>query len=321
MREVGMKTAIAETNALACGECGAGLPPQDALGCSVCVYCGTEHRERSSEVIAAAAAIASDPRASSTDLSGILPSFRESEIDLDGGRAPAPSYVDIEDAVRIPLTEPAVLHLLRQAFDNQESVFVCPHIPPTREMAARRAHAEHLPPRERILALYFRASSMMGGEEVVITKNRVCWKNPQEPARSVFWGDIEYDRLSSDLGSLWLDGSERIAISDDIALDACANVFHVLALSATPTRPAVSGVAPSSEALLDEHAEVLTSAFHTYAAAEVRSGPVARAHVASEGPTPDHSCWHCRTPLWESTPRCGYCGALPKPKVGWLKTG
>src|SRR5262249_32747891 len=136
MTDHGTEGGAMVENALACGKCGAGLPPPNIWGASVCVYCGTEYRDRTSEVLAAAV-----PRSTSSLAVADIPADR-------------PSRHDGEEAARLPMTGEAVLHLLRQHLAGAESVFVCPHVPPKKEDAARRAHVVHLPARERILALY-----------------------------------------------------------------------------------------------------------------------------------------------------------------------
>jgi hypothetical protein len=307
------------TNALACGECGAGLPPPNAYGASFCVYCGTEHRERSSEVLAAAAAL----RDSSPDSSGVIPSLASFPQ----------SALDLEDVARIQMTEAAVLHLARRHFESFESVFVCPHIPPKKEMAARRAHVDQLPPRERILALYDASWLGTGEEGFCITSKRLCWKNSgDKEGRMLLWGQVDPDRLYLDAGCLWI-GDERIIVTDDAALDACANAFHVLALSAT-ARPAPMASAPILRDTHPDPTEGLGTC-HGSQGRERSSGPMGRSatppppHTTSyhayathaEKQEPDYSCWHCMTPLWKNTPQCAYCGAFPKPRKGWLRTG
>lgn len=298
------------TNALACGECGAGLPPPNAFGASFCVYCGTEHRERSSEVLAAAAAL----RDSSPDSSGVIPSLASvAMMDL----------ADLEDVARIPMTEAAVLQLARRHFgDSFEIVFVCPHIPPKKEMAARRAHVDQLPPRERILALYDASWLGTGEDGFCITSKRICWKNSgDKEGRMLFWGQVDPDSLYLDTGCLWI-GDERVVVTDEATLDACANAFHILALSAA-SRPAPIASAPI---LRDTHPDPVersagtgmgrsatpppphTTSYHAYA-------------THAEKQEPDYSCWHCLTPLWKDTPQCAYCGVFPKPRRGWLRTG
>jgi hypothetical protein len=281
-------------NALACGECGAGLPPPDASGTSSCVYCGTEHRERSSEVFAAAIPVR--PQSS-----GMLVSDR-------------PSWHDGEDAASIPMTEDAVLHLVRQHFGDAQSVFVCPHVPPKKEQAARRAHVVHLPARERILALYDATWLGSGDEGFVVTAKRLCWKNARQGACSILWQDVDPDRLWVESGRVII-GDDAVLVSEDAVLDACANAFHVLALSGhlwgLPAAPKASGHVPRFTPIpsktLATPPPAHTTSYHHYAS-------------HAELSAPDRCCWHCRTPLHKTTPQCSYCGAFPK-KKGWLRAG
>jgi hypothetical protein len=282
----------AEKNALACGECGAGLPPPNEAGRASCVYCGAEHRsDRSSEVLAVALAQAN--RESGT--------FSVSEP-LNG-----------EDAARIPLTDDSVLRLLREHFASSNGagrVYVCPHLPPPKEQSARRAHVLHLPDRERILALYDATWFGNGDEGFIITSRRLCWKNAGESANSIEWRDLDPDQIDADRRRLFI-GNDPIAIADEDVLDACADAFHVLALSGMPPRAKVSGILPAP--------------VKTPAPPKVATPPPATktsfAKYASsvEAHAPDRACWHCRTPLYATTPQCAYCGALPK-KKGWRKT-
>lgn len=277
-------------NALGCGNCGAGLPPPDASGRSCCVYCGTEHRERSSEV-----------HVFSTPISLALPS---SDVVFSAH----PSWHEGEDAARIPMTEEAVLRLIRRHFGDAASVFVCPHVPPKQEQAARRAHAPHLPERERILALYEASWSSSGEEGFVVTARRLCWKNARGRARSVQWRDLDPERLFVDIGRIFI-GDEAIEIGEDGIVDACGDAFHVLALSGFPPRPIASSRAPARDTAWRSTASRPPphASYHTYAS-------------AAEAQEPDCWCWHCHAPLLVSTPQCAQCGALPDRSTGWLRT-
>ena len=296
-------------SALACGECGAGLPPPDYLGSSACVYCGTEHL-----------------------------SLTTAQSWSDAHRVERPSWHDCGDAARIPLTEDAVLDLLRQHFADADSVFVCPHVPPPEEHAARHVHAVHLPARERILALHDRTGVLGGGHEgFVVTAKRICWKNPGEPARSVQWKDIDPDQLYIDGPRLFL-GHDAIELSGSDVQDACANAFHVLALSGLPPQPLASGrvLARDTSPSLDDvdQSGVVSCATAHESSSELpvisvrRSATPPPPHTTSyfayashaQTSAPDCSCWHCHTPLYETTPQCAFCGAEPKP-TGWLRTG
>src|SRR5688572_29734385 len=104
-------------HALACQKCGAGLPAPDSSGNVWCVYCGAAHSTR--------------PRS----LAEIVDE-------------------QIEDAARIPLTDEAVLALLRQHFTGADSMYLRPTIPTKKEINARNVHGAHLLTGEIILGLY-----------------------------------------------------------------------------------------------------------------------------------------------------------------------
>jgi hypothetical protein len=282
-----------ETNLLACTECGAGLPPHDARGNSSCFYCGAQHRaDRSSEILAIT--------------SGYEAPARDRESSHDG-----------EEAARIPMTEDAVLRLLREQFADAESVFLCPHLPPRKERLVREAHGVHLPDNERILALHDASWLGHGTEGFLVTARRLCWKNPSEPACSVAWRDLDPELLYVDRRSLFVSSVAALRIEDDAVLESAANAFHVLALSALPARPASSGVAPAR----DTHSDALRGDGPPPTLPPGAGSLSFRSFVSyAEEPTPDRCCWHCRTPLFATTPQCGYCGVLPK-KRGWSRIG
>jgi hypothetical protein len=213
-----------------------------------------------------------------------------------------------EDAARIPLTDDSVLRLLRDHFSSSISgrVFVCPHVPPQKEQIARHAHVMHLPDRERILALYDATWFGHGDEGFIVTSRRLCWKNRGENASSIEWRDLDPDQLEADRCRLYI-GPEPIVIADDDVLDACADAFHVLALSGMPPRSRASGLVAAAPQLpkVATPPPTTETSFATYAS-------------DVELQAPDRACWHCRTPLYANTPQCAYCGVLPK-KRGWRK--
>jgi hypothetical protein len=281
-------------SALACGQCGAGLPPPDAVGRSTCIYCGAEHRsDRSSEVLRAALA----------------------QSNRDSGVCAASEPLSSEDLARIPMTDEAVLNLLREHFAisaGSGRVFICPHILPKKEEAARRAHALHLPERERILVLYDATLLGSGEEGFLVTSRRLCWKNAGQPAYAIEWRDVDPDQLETDRDRLYV-GTDTLDVLDADVLQACAFAFHVLALSGVPSRASVSGLAPRNGG------GRVSSAFASPPPPSTTSFANYASHAEATGP--DHACWHCRTPLYASTPQCAYCGALPKKRKGWLRAG
>jgi len=242
-----------------------------------------------------------------------------------------------EDAARIAMSEKAIVELLRRQLGVLGTVFVAPDVPARKEAAARRAHVMHLPAPEKILALY--DSTMGSGEEgFVVTTRRLCWKNVGAPACSIQWRDIDPDRLFVDGRRLFVD-DEALTISDDDVLDAAMDSFHVLALSA---RPQVSGHMPTATTTEENQPSAWfvrgttePASRRPLLAASVAASATARAGQAT--PAPPHTtsylgyatrvetkqpacmCWHCHTPLHATTPQCGYCGAVPKKKAGWLR--
>lgn len=279
-------------SALACGRCGAGLPPTDDSQGNACLGCGA----------------------------GTSPATR---LAATADRA---SRHDCEDAARIPLTESSVLDLLRQHFADVDSIFVHPYIPPAKEHAARLAYVVHLPRTEPILALYeTHVLDASVHEGFVVTPARVCWKNPGEPACSVAWSDLDPDHLYLDGLRLFL-GNDAIALAEPEVQDACANALHVLALSGLPPLPVASGrvlardTSPDLDAVADSDPSGLRIATR-------RSATPPPPHTTSyfayathaQTQAPDCSCWHCHTPLYETTPQCSFCGAEPSP-TGWLRT-
>ncbi len=216
-------------------------------------------------------------------------------------------------ATRIPMTDEAVLELLRSRIGGH--AYLEPFIPTVRERGARRMHYAHLPEAERILALWD-ASAMASGEDgFVVTARRLCWKNPGETARMIEWHDVDAEAIYADAGHVFL-GADVVSLGEDAArVDACADLFYVLAISARPHVPAApssSGVVPAME---PAHVHLKTTA-------PPPAGVSYTAYVehASSQPPPSWCCWKCRTPLFRTTPQCARCGAKPA-AFGWLRTG
>ena len=297
---------------LTCDECGANLPAV-VDGSTQCLRCGTEHLARTGEILA---------------IAGTEPTTERS-FPLD-----RPSHAG-EDAARIPMTEEAILDLLRRHFAALGSVFFAPHIPEKKEASARRAHIVHLPDPEKILALY--DGSMFGNAEggFIITGKRLCWKNKNDTACTIMWRDIDPERLFLDGRRLYID-DDALSIPDDDVIESCMDAFHILALSARPVTSGHMPVSiPSSSPELEESspsawflraAEPLSVRAQAAASPSGIAGTPPPPHTASylgyaskaERAAPGCMCWHCHTPLHASTPQCGYCGAAPK-KNGWRK--
>jgi hypothetical protein len=227
----------------------------------------------------------------------------------------------LSDATRIPLTDDAVLGLLRQHFVHADGIYVCPHVPPKKEYGARRVHVMDLPAHERVLALYD-ASPLEGNEGFVITARRVCWKNDGEPASSIEWMDLEADDLFIERGRLYF-GAEAITISDEAILQSALDAFHVLALSGVP-RATHSGLVLKAPSSIPASRPVTRAPPRSGKTEAVPPPPHTTSYFTyashAQRQRPDCSCWRCHTPLYETTPQCAYCGALPA-KTGWLRAG
>jgi len=251
-----------------------------------------------------------------------------------GGAPPArrtldrPSRHDCEDAARIPLTEHAVLDLLRQHLAEVDSIFVHPYVPSTKEQAARLAHMAHLSTHEPILALYeTHVLDASVHEGFIITPSRICWRNPGEASCSVAWRDLDPEQLYLDGPRLFL-GDAGITLAEPEIQDACANAFHVLALSGLPPRPIASGHVLARDTRPDLVDDTDSDSDHSGLRLATRRSatpppPHTTSYVAyashAKTQAPDCSCWRCHTPLYATTPQCAFCGAEPAP-TGWLRT-
>lgn len=259
-------------HALACQKCGAGLPPPDGYGNSWCSFCGMGHHAASAADDIAAAILAQA---------------------MIGRMA--------EEAACIPMTDDAIVGLLRQHFAGADSTYLAPHIPAKKEHGARRAHAGHLPAGEPVLAVY--DDTVFGSAEdgFVVTARRLCWKNVAGRPHQIEWAHLDPNALYPEGRKLAI-GAGAIEISSDASIiDACADAFYVLALSARSTQPR-----PSLAATTPPPPHAIS--YHAYAT-----------HASSQTP-PAYACWQCTTPLYWNTPQCARCGASPSTH-GWLRTG
>lgn len=144
-------------------------------------------------------------------------------------------------AARIPMTDEAVLAVLREHFAGVDSMYLCPLVPGKKEIAARRLHARHLPSEERVLALFDDTVFGSGDEGFVVTSRRVCWRNAGTSARPqmIEWRHLDPDLMYVDRGKLVL-GLGAIEVGEPSALDALEATFYVLALSARAPTSAAS---------------------------------------------------------------------------------
>jgi hypothetical protein len=182
-------------------------------------------------------------------------------------------------------------------------------------------HYAHLPESERVLALYDVTALGSGEDGFVLTARRLCWKNPGSDARMREWHAIDTDSVYSDGGKVFL-GGDPVFLGEDAALvEACVDVFYVLAISSRPpAAPSSSGiVSADEEGAVPEPA--LYPNVHLRTTAPPPAGISYTAYVehASSQPPPAWACWRCRTPLYPSTPQCTKCGAR-RAAFGWLRT-
>jgi hypothetical protein len=261
------------------------------------------------------------------------------------------------DAARIPMTDDAVLALIRQHFAGIDAMYLCPAIPGKKELAARSVHARHLPSDERVLALFDDTVFGSGDDGFLVTARRLCWKNVAGRAQMIEWQHVAPDRMYADRRKLVL-GTQAIELAGDESvldvLDACEAAFHVLAFSARlPADEADqadaananggSGVVLSSESEPDPDAtDQLPTLRPSGPPAPLESEVAPRSDpkpaIANATPPPPHAvtyasyvvhassqkapkfaCWHCHTPLHWNTPQCARCSAWPTPQ-GWLRT-
>ncbi len=251
-------------------------------------------------------------------------------------------------AARIVMIDQEVLALVRQHFAGADAMLLAPNIPARTEAAARRTHAQHLPPNETILAVYDDTLFDSGDDGFVVTARRLCWKNEGEPPFMMEWRDLEADRLFADGKRLFLGGGS-IVLNDEAAVDAAADAFHVLALSArapserltrtgtqmmplAPRRPSTRPTyRPSHHQTLESMVVPPGASASTKlrAASSVPPPVVESSHpqsylqyavAASSQPAPAYECWHCHAMIQESALRCENCTARPTIH-GWKRTG
>lgn len=262
----------------ACQKCGAGLPIPDDRGLATCVVCRAHHENL--VVPPPSDALASSPAG---------------------------------DGARIAMSDEAVLGLLRQHFAGLASMFLCPSIPGKKELAARSVHARHLPSDERVLALFDDTVFGSGDEGFLVTSQRVCWKNIGGRAHMIEWHHIDPDRMFADRRRLVLGSgaNEIIEISgEEPVVEACEEVFHVLAFSARAPAPATrSGIVLTSA--LDAHLD----AIEAEALAEAEAANLNGAPRASDRPTfrPSHPAPAESEIVPRSDPKPAIANATPPP--------
>lgn len=107
--------------------------------------------------------------------------------------------------------------LARRHIGMLGGVFYAPSIPPAKEATARVAHDLHLPDDEPVLVLHDGTVFGSAEEGFLVTRRRLCWKNPWERAREIAWSDLSPETISREVGKVVLKGGE-IALSGDLVL-------------------------------------------------------------------------------------------------------
>jgi hypothetical protein len=240
------------------------------------------------------------------------------------------------DAARIPLTDEAVLALVRQHFDGIDAMYLYPTVPGKKELAARSVHSRHLASDERVLALFDDTVFGLGDDGFLVTSRRLCWKNLGGRAQMIEWSHVDSDWMYRDKKQLVL-GAGAIQVSgDESVLDACEEVFHVLAFSArAPQDAGIAPVAGSGVVLARAPERTAAKTERESARPTFRPSRPAVSHAtrppphavsydsyvvhASSQKSPRFACWQCETPLHWSTPQCARCSAWPMAQ-GWSRT-
>lgn len=96
-------------------------------------------------------------------------------------------------------------------------VFYAPAIPRDKEASARSVHDLHLPDEEAILVLHDGTVFGSAEEGFLVTRQRLCWKNPWERPRQIAWSDLEPEAIKRDVGMVLLEGTE-LALSGELVL-------------------------------------------------------------------------------------------------------
>lgn len=272
-----------------CGTCGGALTHDDERSHALCRTCAATAFTR--------------------------PTFRPGPPDESDVRQVA------EHAARIPMTDEALLAYLHGSLAG--IVALAPEIAPKKEAAVRRIHVD-IADDEPVLALF--DDTIFGSAEYgfVVTPHRLAWRNLVGAAESIPWAALDADAMYVSGNRLVFGASGKmIEVGEPLVLDACADAFYVIAISAQAQASANgSGVVPRlARWSAPPHASEAPPP-HNHAtpppphAVSFQSYAV---HAVSQRP-PAFACWHCKTPLYWNTPQCAHCGATPRTK-SWLRTG
>lgn len=110
-----------------------------------------------------------------------------------------------------------IVALARKHIGMGGRVFYAPSIPRDKEASARFAHDLHLPDEETILVLHDGTVFGSAEEGFLVTKQRICWKNPWEHARQIAWSELEPAAIKREVGKVILERGE-IALSGELVL-------------------------------------------------------------------------------------------------------
>ncbi|MEP7126795.1 MAG: hypothetical protein ABJE95_38045 [Byssovorax sp.] len=110
-----------------------------------------------------------------------------------------------------------LLALARRHIGMVVGVFYAPSIPAEKEASARVAHDLHLPDDEPILVLHDGTVFGSAEEGFVVTRRRLCWKNPWESSREIGWSELDPETISREVGKVMIAGRD-LALSGDLVL-------------------------------------------------------------------------------------------------------
>ncbi len=110
-----------------------------------------------------------------------------------------------------------IVALARRHIGMGGRVFYAPSIPRDKEASARFAHDLHLPDDEAILVLHDGTVFGSAEEGFLVTRARLCWKNPWEHAKQIAWRDLDPSAIKRDVGKVLLEGGD-IALSGELVL-------------------------------------------------------------------------------------------------------
>jgi hypothetical protein len=110
-----------------------------------------------------------------------------------------------------------IVALARRHIGMGGRVFYAPSIPRDKEASARFAHDLHLPDDEAILVLHDGTVFGSAEEGFLVTRQRLCWKNPWEHAKQIAWSDLDPSVIKRDVGKVLLGGAD-IALSGELVL-------------------------------------------------------------------------------------------------------